>query len=137
MKTPMATDVDATKAIAASPPILFSSLNFKIKKEAPITIGIETISGDEFSKSAKATVAKLTWAKPSPIIEYLRNTKNIPKKELLIAIRDPTMNARCKNGKVNNSSMDVMFMFFPMTQGCYCLCSYLINELLRGTYFIH
>ena len=46
MKTPIAKDVDAIKPIAASPPMRFSSLNFKINNDAKLTIGIEMIKGD-------------------------------------------------------------------------------------------
>jgi hypothetical protein len=46
MKTPMAKEVEAIKPIAASPPMRFSSLNFKMSKDAKLTMGIDMIKGD-------------------------------------------------------------------------------------------
>ena len=92
-KTPMAIANEDTRPIAASPFNLFFSLSFKISIEARVTKGIDTKIGDLFRSNAIATVAKLTWAKPSPIIEYFLSTKNIPKKEEHKAISIPATTA--------------------------------------------
>ena len=62
-------------------------------KEDKITSGIEINMGDWFKNSPMATVAKLTWARPSPIIECFLSTIKMPKKADDIAINIPANNA--------------------------------------------
>lgn len=81
INTPKATAKDDIRPIAASPFILSFSLNLSIAIEDNVTSGIDTNKGDLFRNKAIAMVAKLTWARPSPIIEYFLKTRNIPKKD--------------------------------------------------------
>lgn len=93
IRTPQAKAKEETRPMAESPCKPAFSLSLRITKEASVTIGIETSKGDAESRSAIATLAKLTCARPSPISESFFKTRNIPKKEQQRAISDPTKRA--------------------------------------------
>ena len=89
----MAKEADATKAIAESPCILLFSDNFNIKNDAIMTIGIAKANGAQFKAIAIAQAPNPTCDNPSPIIEFLFNTKDVPSKAAQIEIEIPTIKA--------------------------------------------
>ena len=90
---PKAKELADIKAIAASPCILFFSLNFSSKTDAKITTGIETKIGVQFMTTAIDRAEKPTCERPSPIIEYRFKTKLTPKIAQQKETKIPTISA--------------------------------------------
>ena len=63
-----------------------------------ITTGIATASGATFNAAATASAPNPTCDRPSPIIEYLFNTRLTPKSAEHKETRIPTVNALTING---------------------------------------
>lgn len=85
--------VDMT-AIAASPLVLPFSCNRSRKNAAIATIGSATYIGCAPSAYAIAIAAKPTCESPSPIIEYLFNTRFTPSSAAQSDTAEPTANTR-------------------------------------------
>ena len=91
--TPIASDEADTMAIAASLLILPFSANLKSKNAATITTGIANLSGAIPQAMAIDNAPKDTCDKPSPIIEYLFNTRLTPKRAAHNETKTPPKNA--------------------------------------------
>ena len=103
--TPKARELVDTKAIAASPCILFFSLSLNSKTAAKITTGIDTVSGAQFITTAIDKAENPTCDRPSPIMEYRFKTKLTPKIAQQKETKIPTISARNMKGYCNISSI--------------------------------
>ena len=117
IKIPAASELEETKAIAASP---FKDESFERrskKNEAIIEIGMETPRGEKFNAIAIAKVPNPTWLSPSPIMENLFNTKLIPRRDAHRATKLPAIAAR-KIKPYENNSVKNLIIFMHSFLNC-------------------
>ena len=97
MNVPIASALADIKAIAESPWILEFSSNLKIKNDTKITTGIATGSGANPRTEARAKAPNATCDKPSPSMEFLRNTSGVPTNAAERDMSTPATKARIIN----------------------------------------
>ncbi len=95
--TPIASELEAIRAIAASPLIRLFSLIRSSRKAASTTTGAATASGASRIAIAIESAPNPTWDNPSPIIEYRLSTRLTPSKAEQSATNMPTSSARLRN----------------------------------------
>lgn len=92
---PMARLAAERIAMAESPLILGVLLIFRMKNDMMTTTGIVNQMGVKLNTVAMAKAPNAVWAKPSPIMEFLRRTRGTPTKAEQIETRRPAIKARC------------------------------------------
>ncbi len=131
MKTPIASALLEIKAIAASPLILLFLLNFRRRKAAMTTIGIDSLSGAILSAAAIEIAPNPTCDSPSPIIENLFNTRLTPRREAESATSSPTIKAFFKKSYARKSLIMSSIVVEEVT-----LCYYSAGAIIIKTEFI-
>ena len=115
---PIARDDDDIRAIIESLCIILLSFNLIIRKDTKATVIRENGNGVIDKTVAKEKLAKATWDNPSPIIEFLLNTRLVPIKEEVSDISTPTIKALIINVYENISVILFIIMYPPYKRIC-------------------
>ena len=111
--TPIANALLDINAMAESPLILLFSLILSSKNAEITTTGMATGNGVRLNADAIANAPNPTWESPSPIIEYLFNTRLTPNNDAQSETGIPMINALIIKVCSNIDKISTMYISFP------------------------